>query len=116
MGVSDQFDDLSFRPQYYLTVGQLDIPTLAEPRTEATQLFFNLFNRESRTGVSLRPQVTTSTGEIAAGHRTDGRAAPGILPSEELIRSAQVFRERRPETLQEVVCFGGGGETKGVEE
>ena len=98
-----------------LTIGQLDIPALTKPGTDVAQLSFNLFERVCGKVIRLCSQVTTATGEIAAGHGANRRAAPGILPAKELVWCPQVFRESLPRTLQQLLRFAGDRETKGVE-
>ena len=90
-----------------LTIGQLDIPALTKPCADVAQLSFDLFERVCGKVIRLCSQVTTSTGEIAAGHHANSCAAPGILPSEELVRSAQVFWEPLPGNLQKLPGFTG---------
>ena len=79
-----------------LTIGQLDIPALTKPCTDVAQLSFDLCERVGGNVVRLCSQVTTATGEIAAGHGANRRAAPGILPAKELVWCPQVFREPLP--------------------
>jgi len=105
-GVADQFDEFGRGTEGDFAVGELDVADGAEPGAEFAELGFDLGHRARLGAIGVFTEVTSGAGEVAFGHRADGRAAAGVVSAEVLRRRAEGVGQARPRRRQHRAGLG----------